>query len=244
MGLTNEEKAMLERLWIGITRQMDDEFQRVLEDLRGICDIANSYAARLPSVRVAHGLVTISLNGWHAHFTKYLEVASAHPLSTSPSYVETLTRIIKEIEEARESIKGAPAREVGQLERLCPPREGSVPPHYPANEQPIEQLAHQMLENIKLRKIVSQQSAEVPKEGAPREQSGSTGSQQPPAPVVQQDKDPLREIARIREQEQKDIMESREKMRLFELAHVKKMADNQRKADEAIRQKRQKTWRR
>lgn len=108
----------------------------------------------------------------------------------------------------------------------------------------LEQMARQMLRNIMARQIVSQQSAEVPKEGAPREQSGSTGSQQPPAPVVQQDKDPLREIARIREQEQKDIMESREKMRLFELAHLKKMADNQRKADEAIRQKRQKTWRR
>jgi hypothetical protein len=108
----------------------------------------------------------------------------------------------------------------------------------------IEQLAGQMLRNIRARKIVSQQSAEVKKEGAPREQGASTGSQQPPAPVVQQDKDPLREIARIREQEQKEIMESREKMRVFELEHKKKMAEIQRKGNEALRQARQKIWRR
>lgn len=129
MSLTNEEKAMLERLWIGIARQMDDEFQRVLEDLRGMCDTANSFAARLPNSRAAHDLVTMRLNEWHAHFTKYLEVASAHPLGTSLSYVETLTRVIKGIEEARESIKGAQGRGVRQLRRSVSPRSRT------ANEQ-------------------------------------------------------------------------------------------------------------
>lgn len=215
MGLTNEEKAMLERLWIGIARQMDDEFQRVLEDLRGMCDTANSFAARLPNSRVAHGLVIMRLNDWHAHFTKYLEVASAHSLSTSPSYVETLTRVIKEIEEARESIKGAQGREVGQSQ-------GLMPPGYPtANEQAAPPGIRRTLRNIKARRIAGQPLARVKKEDAPREQGGSTGSQQPPAPVAQQGKDPLREIARMREQEQKEVAEDLKKLQEMRTRHLK-----------------------
>ena len=105
----------------------------------------------------------------------------------------------------------------------------------------LEQMARQMLENIRARKIVSQQSAEVKKEGAPREQGASTGSQQPPTPVVQQDKDPLREIARIRAQEQIEIAESVKKRQEMDAQHVKKMQEMRKQQSaklDAIRKRR------